>query len=156
MMWKKSCELCTLIKKIKHVINILERLKMSENPQVSEEQIELNQYQKFVKNCNQFRSIETHFASFISEEISRKVKNDGRNIANRNDFLDAILPIIKHVRAMKEFHFVNMGCLIFDIVVAELNDYKYGVGFDANYLDKIEMYDFFTSRKLDSVETITY
>lgn len=129
---------------------------MSENPQVSEEKIELNQYQKFVKNCNQFRSIETNFASFIAEEISRKVKNDGRNIANRNDFLDAILPIIKHVRPMKEFHFVNMCCLIFDIVVSELNDYKYGVGFDADYLDKIEMYDFFTSRKLDSVETITY
>ncbi len=129
---------------------------MSENPQVSEEKIELNQYQQFVKNCNQFRGIETRFASFIAEEISRKVKNDGRNVANRDDFLDAILPIIKHVRPMKEFHFVNMGCLIFDIVVAELNDYKYGVSFDADYLDKIEMYDFFTSRKLDSIETITY
>ena len=46
MILMKSCGLCTLIKKIKHVINILGRLKMSENPQVSEEKIELNQYQQ--------------------------------------------------------------------------------------------------------------
>jgi hypothetical protein len=125
---------------------------MSENPYV----YELNGYQKFVKICNQFRTIETNFASFIAEEVSKNVKNDGRNIANLDDFVDAILPVIKHVRSMKEFHFANMGLFIFDLVVAELKVFKYGVGFDAEYLDKVEMYSLFTSRNLDDVETITY